>query len=174
MISYVKNTQEDTYEKIPHYTAIFNTEEHLAKNCVEFTVQWVKLPQLQCFYHKGIFILILIISFLLKFNIVVSQLSIYVLATFKDLSKPKNTGVHLNIKMPFYKYRNPHYRDYKTLLHSDVVDSYLRWMGDKAISDSVDCLIPHESQLPIYHNQDVADSLSRSPVHTNNSMCYGV
>ena len=30
--------------------------------------------------------------------------------------------------------------------------------------------IPHESQVSIYHNQDVVDSLSRSPINTNKSV----
>ena len=52
--------------------------------------------------------------------------------------------------------------DYKTPLHLDVVDRYLRLMGDKT-----NRFIPHESQVSIYHNQGVVDSLSRSAINTN-------
>ena len=56
--------------------------------------------------------------------------------------------------------------DYKNPLHLDVVDRYLRRMGDKTIPDW-NRFIPHESQVSIYHNQGVVDSLSRSPINTN-------
>ena len=56
-------------------------------------------------------------------------------------------------------------------LHRDVVNRYLRRMGDKTIPDeappSLESFIPHESQVSIYHNQGVVDSLSRSPINTN-------
>ena len=54
--------------------------------------------------------------------------------------------------------------DYKNPLQLDVVDRYLRRMGDKNDSNR---FIPHESQVSIYHNQGVMDSLSRSPINTN-------
>ena len=41
----------------------------------------------------------------------------------------------LNIKMSSYQYRDPHVKDYENPLHLDVVDRYLRWMGDKTIPD---------------------------------------
>ena len=44
-------------------------------------------------------------------------------------------GGRLNIKMPSYQYRDLHVRDYKNPLHLDVVDRYLRRMGDKTIPD---------------------------------------
>ena len=53
-------------------------------------------------------------------------------------------------------------------LHLDVVDRYLRRMGDKRFQTRLrrvwNRFIPHESQLSIYHNQGVVDSLSRSPI----------
>ena len=61
--------------------------------------------------------------------------------------------------------------DYKNPLHIDVVDRYLRRMGDKTIPDeappSLESFYPHESHVSIYHNQGVVDSLSRSPINTN-------
>ena len=76
-------------------------------------------------------------------------------------------GACLNIKIPFYQYRDPHVKDYKNPLHLDVVDRYLRRMGDKTIPDkaplSLESFYPHESQVSIYHNQGVVDSLSGSP-----------
>ena len=61
--------------------------------------------------------------------------------------------------------------DYKNQLHLDVVNRYLRRMGDKTIPDeapsSLDSFIPHESQESNNHNQGVVDSLSRSPKNTN-------
>ena len=60
---------------------------------------------------------------------------------------------------------------YKNPIHLDVVDRYLRRMGDKTIPDEAPRVwsrfIPHESQVSIYHNQGVVDSLSRSPINTN-------
>ena len=47
----------------------------------------------------------------------------------------KKPGGHLNIKMSSYQYRDPHVKDYKNPLHLDVVDRYLRRMGDKTIPD---------------------------------------
>ena len=41
----------------------------------------------------------------------------------------------LNIKMPSYQCRDPHVKDYKNPLHIDVVDRYLRRMGDTTIPD---------------------------------------
>ena len=62
-------------------------------------------------------------------------------------------------------------RDYKNPLHLDVVDRYLRRMGDKMIPDeappSLESFYPQESQVSIYRNQGVVDSLSRSPINTN-------
>ena len=44
-------------------------------------------------------------------------------------------------------------------------------MGDKTIPDeappSLESFYPHESQVSIYHNKGVVDSLSRSPINTN-------
>ena len=61
--------------------------------------------------------------------------------------------------------------DYKNPLHLDVVDWYLRRMGIKRFQTRLrrvwNRFIPHESQVSIYCNQDVMDSLSRSPIHTN-------
>ena len=61
--------------------------------------------------------------------------------------------------------------DYENPLHLDVVDRYLRRMGDKTIPDeappSLESFIPHESQESIYHNQGVVDSLSRSSINMN-------
>ena len=37
--------------------------------------------------------------------------------------------------MSSYQYRDPHVKDYKNPLHLDVVDRYLRRMGDKTIPD---------------------------------------
>ena len=58
---------------------------------------------------------------------------------FDDVIMNLNTGKlvsgHLNIEMLFYRYRNSHYKDYKNPLHFDVVDRYLRRMGDKTIPD---------------------------------------
>ena len=61
--------------------------------------------------------------------------------------------------------------DCKNPLHLDVVDRYLRRMGDKTIPDeappSLESFFPHESQVSIYRSQGVVDSLSRSPINTN-------
>ena len=46
-----------------------------------------------------------------------------------------DTGGRLNIKMSSYQYRDSHVKDYKNPLHLDVVDRYLRRMGDKTIPD---------------------------------------
>ena len=46
-----------------------------------------------------------------------------------------HTGGCLNIMMSSYRYRDPHVKDYKNPLHLDVVDRYLRRMGDKTIPD---------------------------------------
>ena len=64
---------------------------------------------------------------------------------FKELSVEENKwikikfswspGGHLNIKMSSYQYRDPHVKDYKNPLHLDVVDRYLRRMGDKTFPD---------------------------------------
>ena len=66
---------------------------------------------------------------------------------------------------------DPHVKDYKNPLHLHVVDRYLRRMGDKTIPDeaplSLESFIPHESQVSIYHNQGVVDSLSCSPINKN-------
>ena len=60
---------------------------------------------------------------------------------------------------------------YKNPLHLDVVDRYLRRMGDKTIPDeappSLVSFYPHASQVSICHSQGVVDSLSRSPICTN-------
>ena len=70
--------------------------------------------------------------------------------------------------MSSYQYRDTHVKDYKNPLHLDVVDRYLRRMGDKTIPDeappSLNRFIPHESQVSIYHDQGVVDSLSRSQI----------
>ena len=55
---------------------------------------------------------------------------------------------------------------YTDPLHLDVVDQYLRRMGDKTIYR----FIPHESQVSIYHNQGIVDSLSHSPINTNKGL----
>ena len=47
----------------------------------------------------------------------------------------KGPGGCLNVKMPSYQYSDPHVKDYKNPLHLDVVDRYLRRMGDKTIPD---------------------------------------
>ena len=47
----------------------------------------------------------------------------------------KPSGARFNIKMPSYQYRKSHCGDYKNPLHLDVVDRYLRRMGDKTIPD---------------------------------------
>ena len=52
---------------------------------------------------------------------------------FSDKSNPP--GGCLNIKMLSYQYLDPHVKDYKNPLHLDVVDRYLRRMGDKTIPD---------------------------------------
>ena len=61
--------------------------------------------------------------------------------------------------------------DYKNPLHLDVVDLYLRRMGIKRYQTKLhrvwNRFIPHESQVSIYHNQGVVDSLSRSSINTN-------
>ena len=49
------------------------------------------------------------------------------------VSKMASRG-RLNMKMS-YQYRDPHVKDYKNPLHLDVVDRYLRRMGDKTIPD---------------------------------------
>ena len=41
----------------------------------------------------------------------------------------------LNIRMSVYQYRDPHVKDYKNPDHTDVVDQFLRRMGDKTISN---------------------------------------
>ena len=86
------------------------------------------------------------------------------------LNVSPETGGRLNMKMS-NQYRDPHVKDYKNPLHLDVVDRYLRRMGDKTIPDeappSLESFYPHESQVSIYHNQGVVDSLSRSPINTN-------
>ena len=43
------------------------------------------------------------------------------------------SGACLKIKMSSYHYRHSHVKDYENPLHLDVVDRYLRWMGDKTI-----------------------------------------
>ena len=48
---------------------------------------------------------------------------------------PQRTGSQFNIKTPSYQYRKSHCGDYKNPLHLDVVDRYLRRMGDKTIPD---------------------------------------
>ena len=61
--------------------------------------------------------------------------------------------------------------DYKNPLDLDVVDRYLRRMGDKTIPDeappSLKSFYPHELQLSIYNNQGVVNSFSRSPINTS-------
>ena len=47
----------------------------------------------------------------------------------------KGPGGWINIKMPSYQYGDSHVKDYKNPLHLDVVDRYLRRMGDKTIPD---------------------------------------
>ena len=52
--------------------------------------------------------------------------------------------------------------DFKNPLHLDVVDRYMRLMGDKTIPDWSrvwNHFIPHESQVSIYHNQGVAQEM---------------
>ena len=44
-------------------------------------------------------------------------------------------GGCLNIKTLFYQYRDPHGKDYKNPLHLDVVDPYLRRIGELIIAD---------------------------------------
>ena len=43
--------------------------------------------------------------------------------------------LYLNIEVTSYRYRDPHIKDYKDPQHLDVVDQYLRRMGDKTIPD---------------------------------------
>ena len=76
-----------------------------------------------------------------------------------------------DIKMSSYQYRKSHCGDYKNPLHLDVVDRYLRRMRTKRIPDEAPPSLgsfdpPHESQVSIYHNQDVVDSLSRSSIRS--------
>ena len=47
----------------------------------------------------------------------------------------EQTKSRLNIKTVFPRYGDSHVKDYKNPLHLDVVDRYLRRMGDKAIPD---------------------------------------
>ena len=47
----------------------------------------------------------------------------------------KDPGGRLDTKMPSYQYKDPNVKDYKNPLHLDVVDRYLRRMGDKTIPD---------------------------------------
>ena len=47
----------------------------------------------------------------------------------------RHSGGRFNIKITTYQYRVPHVKDYKNPLHIDVVDRYLRRMGDKTIPD---------------------------------------
>ena len=67
--------------------------------------------------------------------------------------------------------------DYENPLHLGVVDWSLRWMGIKRFQTSFrrvwNCFIPHESQVSIYHNQGVVDSLFCSPINTNKVAFYG-
>ena len=61
--------------------------------------------------------------------------------------------------------------DYKNPLHLDVVDRYLWWMGIKRFQMRLrrvwNHFLPHSSQVSIYHNQGVVDSLSRSLRNAN-------
>ena len=83
----------------------------------------------------------------------------------------------VSLKTPRACLIHPGVRDYKNPLHLDVVDRYLRLMGDKMIPDeaplSLELFYPHESQVSIYHNQGVVDSLSRSPMITNKGVILG-
>ena len=54
----------------------------------------------------------------------------------------------LNIKMLSYQCRDPHVKDYKNPLHLDVVERYLRLMGDK--------MIPEEPRLESFYPPWVA------------------
>ena len=47
------------------------------------------------------------------------------------------SGLRLNIKTLSYQYMDSHYTEYKNPLHLDVIDRYLRRMGDKTIPDEV-------------------------------------
>ena len=44
-------------------------------------------------------------------------------------------GDRCNIEMSSYQYRDPHVKTYKNPQHLDVVDRYLRRIGDKTIPD---------------------------------------
>ena len=56
----------------------------------------------------------------------------------------------------------------KNLLHLDVVDRYMRRIGDKRFHTRLrrdwNCFIPHESQVSIYRNQGLVETLSCSPI----------
>ena len=55
----------------------------------------------------------------------------------------------LNTKISSYQYMDPHVKDFKNPLHLDMVDRYLRRMGDKTIPDeaplSLESFYPQES-----------------------------
>ena len=52
--------------------------------------------------------------------------------------------------------------------HGGVIDRYLRqivlWTIPDEAPSSLESFYPHETQVSIYHNQGVMDSLSRSPI----------
>ena len=47
----------------------------------------------------------------------------------------RSQGIRCNIEMSSYQYRDPHVKTYKNPQHLDVVDRYLRRIGDKTIPD---------------------------------------
>ena len=47
----------------------------------------------------------------------------------------QDSGARLNIKTVLTRYGDPHVKDYKNPLHLDVVDRYLRRMGDETIPE---------------------------------------
>ena len=75
--------------------------------------------------------------------------------------RKKGPGGRLSIKMSSYQYRDPHLKEYKNPLHLDVVNRYLRRMGDKKISDEA------PPSLESFYPPWVAD------IHLPQSRCCG-
>ena len=59
----------------------------------------------------------------------------WLLVQYRNALFIKRSGPRFNKKMSSYKSQDPHDKDYKNPLHLDVVDRYLRRMGDKTIPD---------------------------------------
>ena len=74
----------------------------------------------------------------------------------------QQTRACLNIKTVFPRFGDSHVKDYENPQHLDVVDRYLRQMGDKTIPDEAP-----PSLESFYYPFVAGIDLPQSPINTN-------